>query len=87
MRQTSELKQIAEKHKCSLAQVSLAWIMQHEAVPIPKSSSEEHIRDNFESLNLTLDAEDVALIDSIKLQKRYVNPPFVRPNWQNSIQK
>jgi 2,5-diketo-D-gluconate reductase B len=81
LHQTSELKQIAEKHKCSLAQVSLAWIIQHEAVPIPKSSSEEHIRDNFESLNLTLDAEDIALIDSIKFQKRFVNPPVVHPKW------
>jgi 2,5-diketo-D-gluconate reductase B len=80
-RKTSELKQIAEKHNCSVAQVSLAWIMEHGAVPIPKSTSEDHIRDNFESINLTLDEEDIALIDSITYQKRFVNFPLVHPKW------
>ena len=80
-RQTSELQQIAEKHNCSVAQVSLAWLMEHGAVPIPKSTSEVHIQDNFESINLILDEEDIALIDSIKYKKRFVNPPFVKPKW------
>lgn len=79
--QIPELTQIAEKHKCSEAQVSLAWIMHHGAVPIPKGTGEDHVRDNFESLNLTLDAEDIELIDSIQKQKRIVNPPFIRPKW------
>lgn len=79
MQKTSELKQIADKHKCSEAQVSLAWIMQHGAVPIPKSTSEAHIRDNFESINLTLDTEDIALIDSIKIEKRIISPPIIHP--------
>jgi 2,5-diketo-D-gluconate reductase B len=81
LNQSPELKQIAEKHKCSEAQVSLAWIMQHGAVPIPKSKNADHIRDNFESINLNLDAEDIELIDSIqtKMQKRFVNPPVVHP--------
>jgi len=76
-----ELKQIAENHKCSEAQVSLAWIMHHGAIPIPKATGEDHIRDNFESLNLQLDEKDIKLIDSIKTQKRLVNPPIIRPKW------
>ncbi len=76
-----ELKQIAEKHNCSESQVSLAWIIHHNAVPIPKGTGEDHIRDNFESLNLVLDAGDIELIDSIEKQKRMINPPIVRPKW------
>ncbi|MHA1323939.1 MAG: aldo/keto reductase [Candidatus Helarchaeota archaeon] len=76
-----ELTQIAKKHHASEAQVALSWIMQHEAVPIPKSTTEDHIRDNFEALNLILDPEDIQLIDSIQKQKRLINPPIIRPKW------
>lgn len=79
--QIPELSQVAQKHNCSASQVSLAWIMQHGAVPIPKSKSENHIRNNFEAINLTLDTEDLTLIDSIQIKKRLVNPPFVHPKW------
>lgn len=77
----TELKPIAEKHHCSEAQVALAWIMQHDAIPIPKSTSEAHLRDNFEALNLTLDEEDIARIDGIQVQKRVVNMPILGPKW------
>jgi len=79
--QMPELTQIAEKHKCSEAQISLAWIMHHGAIPIPKSTNMDHISDNFDSLNLQLDQEDIDLIDSIQKKKRLVNPPFIRPKW------
>jgi 2,5-diketo-D-gluconate reductase B len=74
-----EIKQVAEKHKCNTYQVSLAWVMHHDAVPIPKATGENHIRDNYESLNIKLDEEDVEIINSIKKEKRMVNPPLVNP--------
>lgn len=76
-----ELAQIAEKHHVSIAQVSLAWIMHHGAIPIPKSTSESHLRDNYDALNLKLDEEDILLIDSIQKEKRLVNPPIIHPKW------
>jgi 2,5-diketo-D-gluconate reductase B len=72
-----EVVEVANKHKVSVNQVSLAWLMHYGAVPIPKASSEAHIRDNYGALDLHLDAEDIARIDSIKREKRYVNPPVV----------
>lgn len=72
----SEIQQVAEKHGVSEAQVSLAWIMEKGATPIPKASTEEHIRDNFESQNLELDEEDIEKIDSIRGEKRMVDPGF-----------
>ncbi len=72
-----EIQEIAEKHGVSEAQVSLAWIMQHEnVVAIPKASSEDHIRDNYESLDLELDEEDIEKINSIEREDRQVDPDF-----------
>ncbi len=70
-----EVVEIAKKYRVGINQVSLAWLIHHGAVPIPKSSNEAHIRDNFASQELILDADDIARIDSIKVEKRYVNPP------------
>ncbi|MFB6174785.1 MAG: aldo/keto reductase [Candidatus Nanohalobium sp.] len=72
-----ELREIAEKHDVSPAQVSLAWLMQKDGVAvIPKASSEEHIRDNFESQELDLDEEDVDRIEGLEREERLVDPGF-----------
>lgn len=60
------LQEIAKKHGVSAGQVSLAWIMEHGAVPIPKATSEAHIKDNFDAQDLVLDPDDIAKIDGIK---------------------
>lgn len=70
-----ELQQVAEKHDTSEASVSLAWAMAKESlVPIPKSSSEEHIRANWAARDLELDEEDLATIDGIEEERRLVDP-------------
>jgi len=68
-----ELTEIAEKHGVSEAQVSLAWVREKGAYPIPKATSEAHIRDNFESLELELDDEDIATIDDIDRETRHID--------------
>jgi len=68
-----EIEAIAEKHGVSEPQVSLAWLRSKENVhAIPKASSEDHIRDNLASLDLELDADDIAQIDAIERTERYV---------------
>ena len=71
-----EIQEVAEKHGVSEAQVSLAWIMEKGATPIPKSESPNHIEDNLKALELELDDEDVKKIDSIDQRKRMVDPEF-----------
>ena len=71
-----EIQEVAEKHEVSKAQVSLAWIIEKGATPIPKASSEDHIRDNFEALEVELDDEDIRKIDSIDREDRMVDPEF-----------
>ncbi|MGQ4557004.1 aldo/keto reductase [Halobellus sp. GM3] len=71
-----ELTDIAEKHDASEAQVSLAWLREKGVTAIPKATSEAHILDNWGSLDVDLDDEDVAAIDSIDRTERRVDPGF-----------
>jgi len=75
-----ELTDIAEKHGASAAQVSLAWLREKGVTAIPKATSEDHIADNWASLGLELDDEDVAAIDAIDRTDRRVDPDF-GPDW------
>ena len=69
----SEINKIADDHGVSAAQVSLSWIRSHNNVAaIPKASSDDHIRDNFGSLDLELSEREIDLIDNIDQQNRYV---------------
>ncbi|MFC7204230.1 aldo/keto reductase [Haloferax namakaokahaiae] len=70
------LSEIAEKHGVSEAQVSLAWLREKGVTAIPKATSEGHIRDNWESLALDLDDEDIEAIDDIERTDRRVDPGF-----------
>jgi len=64
------LTDVAEKHDTSPAAVSIAWLLAHEnVVTIPKASSREHLRGNFEAQRLDLDGEDVARIDAIDRER------------------
>jgi len=73
-----ELIDIAEKHDATPASVSLAWLFGKEGVvPVPRSSSTEHIKANLAARNLTLDDEDVERIESIDREKRLEDPDWM----------
>ncbi|SEW03865.1 aldo/keto reductase [Halobacterium jilantaiense] len=71
-----EIQDVAEKHGVSEAQVSLAWVREKGVTAIPKATGEDHIADNWASLDVDLDDEDVAKIDSIDRRERQVDPDF-----------
>lgn len=75
------LQDIAEKHDASEAQVSLAWLREKGITAIPKATSEEHIRDNWESISIDLDGDDISEIDDIDREDRRINPPFGPDSW------
>ena len=74
--EVTEIREIAEKHDASPAQVSLAWLREKGVTAIPKATGEAHIRDNWESLAVDLDDEDVAAIDDIDGSDRQIDPDF-----------
>jgi diketogulonate reductase-like aldo/keto reductase len=72
---------IAEKHGVSGAQVSLAWLREKGVAAIPKATGEDHLRDNWESLALELDDEDIRKIDRIDTVDRQIHPDFAPNAW------
>jgi 2,5-diketo-D-gluconate reductase B len=70
-----EVREVAEKHGASPAQVSIAWLLSKENVAaIPRTMDEDHLRSNFEARTLELDADDVAKIDAVEREKRCIDP-------------
>ncbi|SEP92470.1 aldo/keto reductase [Natrinema salaciae] len=71
-----EIQAVAEKHDASEAQISLAWAREKGVTAIPKATGADHIGDNWESLTVELDREDVDRIDAIDETSREVDPGF-----------
>ncbi|PSP87686.1 aldehyde oxidoreductase [Halobacteriales archaeon QS_4_66_20] len=75
------LEAVARKHDASAPQVALAWLRENGVTAVPKATSEAHIRDNYESLGISLDEGDVAQIDDIGRTNREINPDFAPESW------
>ncbi len=71
-----ELQAVAEKHGVTEAQVSLAWAREKGVTAIPKATGEDHIEDNWASLTVDLDQDDIDTIDAIDETSREVDPDF-----------
>lgn len=66
-----EIREIAETHETTPAQVSLAWLAGKEnVVSIPKASSMEHLESNLAATDLELDSEEHDRIDRITSEKK-----------------
>jgi len=72
---------IAQSYGKTPAQVALRWLIEQEnVVAIPKSTSEEHLQENFEIFDFELSDEDFERIDGLEKTTRIVNPSFA-PQW------
>jgi len=69
------VREVAERHDATPAQVSLAWLMTKGVVPIPKSASPDHIRENLAARELDLTDADVERIDGVERRERVVDFP------------
>ena len=61
------LSEVAEAHDATRRQVALAWLLHHSDVtlPIPGTSSVEHLESNVDASKLELTGADVAKLDAI----------------------
>jgi len=61
------LEEIATRHGATIAQLALAWLLHHSpaTVPIPGTSSMEHLEENVASAAITLSDDDVAALDEL----------------------
>lgn len=59
------LNTIAKKHRASIYQIALAWVLRMDNVmAIPKASSIEHVEENFQALSIKLDTKDLQELDA-----------------------
>ncbi|MBB5174142.1 aldo/keto reductase [Texcoconibacillus texcoconensis] len=65
------LKQLAEKHGKTEAQVILRWDLQKEIVTIPKSVTPKRIEENADIFDFELTAEDIEAIDNLHTGERF----------------
>ena len=76
------LKDIAEKHGKSPAQIALKWLINQDPVAaIPRSSRPEHIRSNFDIFDIDLSDEEMARIGALKSSTNRLIDPGWAPAW------
>jgi diketogulonate reductase-like aldo/keto reductase len=73
--------EVAENHGVSPARVALAWLREKGVASVPKATGEGHLRDNWRSLDLSLDDADVAAIDAIDRTERLLHPAQAPDSW------
>ena len=61
------LREIGEAHGKTSAQVALRWLIQQEKVAaIPKATSEEHLKDNFDVFDFELNNEEMERVSELR---------------------
>ena len=65
----STLMKIAENHGKTVAQVALRFLSQQGIVVIPKSTHVERMKENFESLDFDLEADEMREIEQLEIGK------------------
>jgi diketogulonate reductase-like aldo/keto reductase len=67
---------LADKYGVSPSQVILNWIISQQIIAIPKSSTRDHIEDNFKAIDWELSDDDMLTIEQIPQGERMGNPTF-----------
>lgn len=65
LKESSILKEIAEKHQATPVQIALAWTIRKPGIiAIPKAGTAAHVQENFGALSVSLDADDLKILDT-----------------------
>ncbi|MEO1053090.1 MAG: aldo/keto reductase [Bacteroidota bacterium] len=70
------IKEIADKHGASTAQILISWSLHRSISVIPKSVNPERLKQNFEAASLQLDESDMTAIAGLDKHFRYVTGEF-----------
>jgi diketogulonate reductase-like aldo/keto reductase len=57
------LREVAQRHATTPAQIALAWVLRSGAITIPRARSQEHVRENRGALDIKLTKQDLADLD------------------------
>ena len=71
-----QINEIARKHNASVGQVLIAWHCHRGTAVTPKSTSTEHIEENFKAAKLELDTSDMKTIAGLDECRRFITGEF-----------
>lgn len=57
------IKEIAKAHNATPAQIALAWLLEQNALPIPKAIDKSHIDENVRSVEIKLSEQELELLN------------------------
>ena len=79
------IKEIADKHNVTPAQISLAWILvDKHRIAIPKTSNPDHLQGNLDAIKVQLSADDIEKISSLaRADGRKIEHPDYSPEWDD----
>lgn len=63
------LLEIGQKHRKTVAQVALRFLMQNDVIAIPKTTSKERMKQNFNIFDFSLDEEDMQRLELMDTKK------------------
>ncbi|MBM7453273.1 diketogulonate reductase-like aldo/keto reductase [Acholeplasma morum] len=69
------LSEIASKYNATVAQIIISWGLARNIFMIPKSVTPKRIKENFMSLNITLDKTDIEAINALNRGRRVYTDP------------
>lgn len=70
------VKEIADKHNATPAQVLIRFHLERNVITIPKSTNEDRIEENYKTKDVELDAEDMDKLKELDKHYRYVDGKF-----------
>jgi methylglyoxal/glyoxal reductase len=71
--------QAATKHGKSPAQVLLRWLIQHDILPLPKTTDPQRMQENLDVFDFELDVADMRSLDSLTNGQRFTEDPHQIP--------
>ena len=79
------IKEIADKHNVTPAQISLAWILADKhRIAIPKTSNPDHLQGNLDAIKVQLSADDIEKINGLaRADGRKIKHPDYSPEWDD----
>ena len=79
------IKEIADRHGITAAQVSLAWILSDKhRIAIPKTSNPDHLQGNLDAINVQLSADEIEKINKLaRSDGRKIKHPDYSPEWDD----
>lgn len=69
------IKEIADKYHRTTAQIFLRWAVQHNVIPIPKSSHKSRIEENADIFNFNIEQKDMEKLNSLNENYRLALDP------------